>query len=185
METPDTSHEDQARLRPSAAWIAAGAVALLVVGLLGYAVAGDPQGSLQVGSPVPDLRLTALDGTPLDLSAQRGKVVAINFFASWCDPCRQEAPDLEQVWRDYQDQGVQFYGIAYRDASSKAQSFLDEFQVTYPAGTDRGSRTARAYGVTGVPETFIVDEQGRLLRHILGPITEAELSQELDRALGQ
>ena len=80
---------------------------------------------------------------------------------------------------------MQFLGIAYRDASSKAQGFLNEFDITYPAGMDRGNRTSRAYGVTGVPETFIVDKQGRLLRHFVGPITQAQLSQELDAALQQ
>jgi cytochrome c biogenesis protein CcmG/thiol:disulfide interchange protein DsbE len=119
----------------------------------------------------------------MDLSSYRGQVVVLNFFASWCAPCRQEASDLEQTWRDYQGQEVQFLGIAYKDAASKAQAFLDEFGVTYPSAAETGNRTARAYGVTGVPETFIVDQQGQLVHHFVGPITEEELRAVLDQVL--
>ena len=119
----------------------------------------------------------------MDLGAQREQVVVVNFFASWCTPCRQEAADLERVWRDYQDRNVQFFGIAYKDASSKAQTFLDEFGVTYPSAVDPGNGIARAYGVTGVPETFVIDQQGHLLRHFLGPITMEQLAREIDAAL--
>jgi cytochrome c biogenesis protein CcmG/thiol:disulfide interchange protein DsbE len=134
---------------------------------------------------VPEFQLTALDGSSMDLASQRGNVVVINVFASWCDPCRQEAADLEQVWRTYQDRGVQFYGIAYKDAESKAQAFLDEFDVSYPSTVEPGNRTARAYGLTGVPETFVVDQQGQLVRHFLGPITQAQLIAEIEPMLGE
>jgi cytochrome c biogenesis protein CcmG/thiol:disulfide interchange protein DsbE len=164
--------------------MAAGVVAVLVLALLGYGLAAPPATPLQVGSPVPDLGLTALDGSAMSLGAQQGAVVVINFFASWCAPCRQEAADLEQTWREYRERGVQFYGIAYKDADSKARAFLEEFDVTYPCAVDPGNRTARGYGVTGVPETFVVDRQGNLVRHIVGPITKAQLTQELDKALG-
>jgi cytochrome c biogenesis protein CcmG/thiol:disulfide interchange protein DsbE len=111
-------------------------------------------------------------------------VAVVNFFASWCAPCRQEAADLELAWNAYRDRQVRFYGIAYKDAESKAQAFLDEFGVSYPSAVDPGNRTARAYGLTGVPETFVVDRQGLLLHHFIGPITLDQLSQEIDRALG-
>jgi cytochrome c biogenesis protein CcmG/thiol:disulfide interchange protein DsbE len=153
------------------------------LGFLGYAVTGGPAQPPQIGSPVPDFQLVALDGTPFRLSDQLGKVVVVNFFASWCNPCWQEAPELRQAWDDYQDQGVQFIGIAYKDTASKAQAFLDEVQITYPNAADPANRIARAYGVTGVPETFVIDRQGRLVRHFLGPVSSAELGQEIERAL--
>ena len=180
-QTPEKPETRRRALSP--AWAAAAAIALLVLGLLGYALLGQSTGSLQVGSPVPGFQLTALDGSPMDLDAQRGKVVVINFFASWCAPCRQEATDLEATWRLYQGQEVQFFGIAHKDAASKAQAFLDEFDVTYTSAIDPGNRTARTYGVTGVPETFIVNQQGQLVRHFLGPITLADLNREIDQAL--
>lgn len=180
----EPSHDGQAEnRRPSPAWIAVGTVALFVAVLFGFALRARPAVSLQVGSPVPDLSLVAFDGSAMELRAQRGKVVVINLFASWCAPCRQEAADLEQTWREYRDRPVQFFGVAYKDTAAKAQAFLQEFGVSYPSGRDPGGRIARAYGVTGVPETFIVDRHGRLVRHILGPITKTELSRELDRLL--
>jgi cytochrome c biogenesis protein CcmG, thiol:disulfide interchange protein DsbE len=183
METSQASQTEEPRRRFSPAWIATGAIVLIVLLLLGYALSDQPAEPPQVGSPVPDFRLTSLDGDAMTMSAQQGEAVVLNFFASWCAPCRQEAAALEQTWRQYQDQGVQFVGIAYKDAASKAQAFLDEFEVTYPTAADPGSRTARAYGVTGVPETFVVDQQGRLVHHFIGPVTQAELSRTLDQVL--
>jgi cytochrome c biogenesis protein CcmG/thiol:disulfide interchange protein DsbE len=183
MERSPAIQEKEPRRGISPAWLAAGAVALLVLALLAYALVAGPSESLQVGGPAPTFQLTALDGSTMDLDAQRGRVTVVNFFASWCAPCRQEAADLETTWREYQDQGVQFYGIAYKDANSKAQAFLDEFDVSYASTVEPGNRTARAYGVTGVPETFVIDQEGVLVRHFIGPITAAQLSQELDRLI--
>ncbi len=183
MEPSPILPTEKGRRRPSPAWIATAAIALLVIALVGSALMTRLATSLPIGSPVPDLTLTAFDGSGMSLKAQQGKVVVINFFASWCAPCRQEAADLELAWRAYRGQEVQFFGIAYKDASSKAMAFLQEFNVSYPCGSDPGGRTARAYGVTGVPETFIIDRQGLLARHILGPVTQAELRREIDRLL--
>ena len=185
METPETSEQEPGSRGLSPAWMAAGAIALIVAVLLLYGVAAKPSEPPQVGSPVPGFEFTALDGGSMNLGARRGEVVVVNFFASWCGPCRQEAADLEQAWLAYQDQGVQFYGIAYKDADSKAQAFLDEFGVSYPSTVDTSNRTARDYGVTGVPETFVIDREGLLVHHFLGPITQAQLSQEIERALNQ
>jgi len=185
MESSQATPREETRGRLSPAWIAAGAVALLVIALLAYALLSQPADTPQEGNPVPDFQLTALDGSQMSLAEQRGKVVVLNIFASWCAPCREEAADLEAAWRTYQDRGVQFFGIAYKDADSKAQAFLDEFGVSYPSTVEPGNRTARAYGVTGVPETFVIDQQGLLVRHFLGPITQAQLSQEIDQLLDQ
>ncbi|MCL7452823.1 MAG: TlpA family protein disulfide reductase [Anaerolineae bacterium] len=185
MERSEHGFQEQPRRGLSPAWVATGAVALVVIALLSYSLVTGPSASLQVGELVPDFQLATFEGDTVNLSELRGQVVVVNFFASWCNPCREEAPDLEQAWQEYQDQGVQVLGIAYKDASSKAQAFLAEFDVTYPSGIDPGSRTSRAYGVTGVPETFIIDQQGRLVRHVLGAVTLAQLRQELDQTLNE
>lgn len=185
MESSQTSIGDESRRSFSPAWIAAGAVAILVLALLAYALASQPSTAPTVGEPAPAFQLTALDGSPMSLAGQQGTVVVLNIFASWCDPCREEAADLEAAWQTYQDRGVQFFGIAYKDADSKAQAFLDEFGVTYPSTVDPGNRTARAYGVTGVPETFVIDQQGLLVRHFIGPVTQAQLGQVIEPLLGQ
>ena len=174
-----TPPEKEARRRLSPAWLAAGLIGLLVLALLGYGLTS--RETLQVGSPVPEVSLTAFDGSSINLADRRGQVVVINFFASWCPPCREEAADVQQTWTDFQQRGVQFYGIAYKDAASPAQAFLDEFGVTYPSAVDPGSRVARAFGITGVPETFVFDQQGQLVRHFPGPVTREQLSEELEK----
>ncbi|MFC2029281.1 TlpA family protein disulfide reductase [Chloroflexota bacterium] len=183
MEPTDASQEQDTRRRRSPAWIAALAIGLLVVGLLAFSLGSLSNEPLIEGSAVPEFQLTSFNDQVMQLDAQPGNVTVVNFFASWCIPCRQEAADLEETWRQYEDQEVQFYGIAYKDAASRAQDFVREFDVTYPSGDDPGNRTARAYGVTGVPETFVVDSYGRLVKHFIGPITQQQLSNELDKLL--
>jgi cytochrome c biogenesis protein CcmG/thiol:disulfide interchange protein DsbE len=183
MEMQDAAQrEDSTPLVPPA-WIAAAVIGLLVLALLAYGLVTGSSQPPREGEPVPAFALTALDGTAMALPNQQGEVFVLNFFASWCNPCREEAAALEETWRQYEGQEVQFYGIAYKDAASKAQAFLDEFGVTYPSAIDTGNRTARAYGVTGVPETFVIDRSGNVVRHFLGPITEAQLSAQIDQAL--
>jgi cytochrome c biogenesis protein CcmG/thiol:disulfide interchange protein DsbE len=183
MEAPETTQLETESRGLSPVWMAVGAIALIIAVLVSYAVLARPSEPPQIGGPVPDFQFTALDGSSMNLGARRGEVVVVNFFASWCDPCRQEAAALEQTWRAYQGQEVQFFGIAYKDADSKAQAFLDEFDVSYPSTVDTTNRAAREYGVTGVPETFVIDREGLLVRHFLGPITQAQLAQEIERAL--
>jgi len=185
MESSENEFEEQPKRRFSPAWLATAAVALVVIALLSYSLVTGPSASLQVGQPAPEFRLTTFGGDTVSLSDLRGKVVVVNIFASWCNPCREEAPGLEQTWREYEGQGVQFLGIAYKDASSKAQAFLAEFDTTYPSALDPGSRISRAYGVTGVPETFIIDQEGLLVRHVRGAISAAQLRQEIGKILGQ
>jgi cytochrome c biogenesis protein CcmG/thiol:disulfide interchange protein DsbE len=163
--------------------IAALAVGLIVVALLGYSLLTGPTEPPLPGSPVPAFQLWAFDGSAMSLASQPGKVVVVNFFASWCDPCRAEARDLEASWQEYREQDVQFYAIAYKDAATKAKAFVDEYGITFPSSADSGNSIARSYGVTGVPETFVIDREGLLVRHFLGSISSAELGLAIDEAL--
>ncbi|HSJ54670.1 MAG TPA: TlpA disulfide reductase family protein [Anaerolineae bacterium] len=169
--------------RRSPVGTAAAAVGLVVVLLLGYSLVTGPSSAPLPGSEVPSFQLSAFDGSSMELNGQPGKVVVVNFFASWCNPCREEAGDLEAAWQQYRERDVQFYAIAYKDAASKARAFVDEFGITFPSSADPGNRIARSYGVTGVPETFVIDRQGLLVRHFLGPISSGELGLALDEAL--
>lgn len=129
----------------------------------------------------PDFEFITYDGETIHLADLRGKGIVLNFWASWCLPCRTEAPLLEAAWRRERDNGIVFIGLAYLDQEPAAQAFLAEFDITYPNGPDLQSATARRYGITGVPETFFIGPDGQIAGQILGPILSADdLEQRLD-----
>ena len=138
----------------------------------------------KIGGPAPAFSLRRLNGTgTLDLASLRGKAVVLNFFASWCEPCKREAPELEQVWRDYRSQGVVVLGIDTNDASNDAQQFISAHGVTYPT-VGGGGRLTGKYGIPGLPVTYVLNRKGRVIGgEILGPVSEQVHSQELYRYL--
>ncbi len=131
----------------------------------------------------PQFTLPLFSGGTFSLAEQRGKVVVVNFWASWCIPCRQEAPVLENTWRKYKDRGVVFVGVDYVDTDKEALAFIQEFNVTYPNGPDIGTETARAYRIQGVPETYFVGKDGQLYGNHIGPIDQATLSAKIEEVL--
>ncbi|MCY4411576.1 MAG: TlpA disulfide reductase family protein [Caldilineaceae bacterium] len=137
------------------------------------------QGQRAAGE-APDLRFTTFDGGDIDLRELRGKGVVINFWASWCTPCRDEAALLERTWRREKDNGIVFLGLDYLDQEPAALAYLAEFDITYPNGPDLRSQAARRFRIQGVPETFFVDPEGRIVETVVGPIAS---QQELDALL--
>ncbi len=126
----------------------------------------------KMGGPAPAFSLRRLDtnGT-LALASLRGKPVVLNFWASWCVPCKGEAKMLEDAWQRYRSQGVVFVGIDWHDVKSDARRFLDHHGVTYPTVLDGSGSITDRYGVVGVPETYFIDRRGRLVgEHIVGTV---------------
>lgn len=160
--------------------------AVPIVGLLAYGLTLDPRhiASPLPGREAPDFVLPALEtNDTVDLGALRGKIVLVNFWASWCIPCRQEHPVLLEAAHKYADRDVTFLGITYNDKPEDSKRWLKELGQAFPSMVDKGARTAIDYGVTGVPETFIIDRSGVVAFKKFGPITRAELSQKLDSLL--
>ncbi len=186
VSAPDVSGPTRAaparRLRITAAVLLP---ALAVLGLLAYGMTMDTRyiPSPLLARPAPAFTLTLFDGSVLRLEDQRGKVVFLNFWASWCPPCRAEARALEAVWRQYKDRGVVFVGVNIQDKEPDARAFLDEFGITYPAVIDAGSRIAVDYGVWGLPEAFVIDRDGRITYKHVGALGIATLTARLDDTL--
>jgi len=155
---------------------------LTLLGLLAWSLIKTQNGSVQSGL-APDFTFTGFAGESLTLSDLRGQVVIINFWASWCPPCREELQYLEQTWRKYKDQGVIFIGVDYLDTESKALAYIEEFDITYFNGPDLGTRIAQAYNIQGVPETFYVARNGELHGLKIGPLQQPELEQKINELL--
>ena len=119
------------------------------------------------------------------IDASKEALVLVNFWASWCIPCRTETPYLERVWREYQDKDVMFIGVDIQDTFKDAQEFIDEFDVTYFTGPDFGSEIARAYNVQGLPQTFIINKNGDIDAVFVGEVFPPELETKLDELLAQ
>jgi len=133
--------------------------------------------------PAPDFSITTFDGEKITLSEQRGKVVIVNFWASWCVECRYEAAALQSIWENYKDKGVLVLGVAYTDTEIGALGFMSEFNQTYPNGMDLGTRISDKYHITGVPETFVIDQSGSVAQLTIGNITEAGLTATIEQLL--
>ena len=151
---------------------------------LGWGMARTLKGQVSSGT-APDFTLTSFDGRTITLSKLRGQVVVINFWASWCPPCREEAPYLEQTWQKYQNKGVVFIGVDYADTDKAALAYLKEFDITYFNGSDLGTRISQAYNMKGVPETYYVDKKGQLRGVKVGPLVAPELDQKIDELLAE
>lgn len=134
--------------------------------------------------PAPDFTLTALDGSQIHLADLKGKVVVVNFWASWCGPCRQEAPALQTVWEQYKDKGVVVLGVAYTDVESKARDFIAEYGQSYPNGLDFGTKISDMYHITGVPETYFINRKGEVAETSIVPLTLKTLTDAVERVLG-
>jgi len=172
--------------------------AMLILALAGWefarrgtsGVGGVPVANFQATAEAdrqmaPDFTMPSLDGGgTIRLSSLRGQVVVFNFWASWCGPCRLEAPGLERVSEAYRDRGVHFLGIDYRDNRPAADAFIREFGITYPSVFDPTGSLADDYRLVGVPTTFVIDQNGRIGFRFLGYVNEQSLRSVLSQVLG-
>ncbi len=131
----------------------------------------------------PDFNLSLFDGGDFQLGSQKGKVVVINFFASWCVSCGEETPVIEKASRKYAPQTVVFLAIAVDDTEKKAKAFMSKVGLTIPAGLDKTGKIKDAYGLYGMPTTFFIDKNGKISYFHAGVVTEELLKHEIDKLL--
>jgi cytochrome c biogenesis protein CcmG, thiol:disulfide interchange protein DsbE len=171
---------------------AAVAVVALLIGLFGWRVSQRDAGAslpekIAAGEQpaAPGFSLERLDGNGrLSLAGLRGKAVVVNFWASWCQPCKQESPRLEQAWNRYRARGLVVLGIDAQDFRTDARRFVDRYGLSYPVVHDGAGSTLGHWGVTGFPETFFVGRNGKLVgEKIEGPVSNAQLEQYIGEAL--
>jgi cytochrome c biogenesis protein CcmG/thiol:disulfide interchange protein DsbE len=136
-----------------------------------------------VGHRAPDFTVTIMNGgsgEKIHLAALKGKPVVVNFWASWCEPCREETPILEAAWQKHQQDGIVFVGIDYEDKPNDALAFLKQYGVTYPVGPDdQNGSIAVAYGVTGAPETAFINRSGIVAQKVGGPLDDGTLERAI------
>lgn len=175
--------------------LAFGFILLIVFGLLGlfaFAWVQRQAPPLDAGL-APQFELKTFSGETVKLADLRGKAVVVNFWASWCIPCRDEAPALQAMWQKYKDQGVVILGVDYVDTESEAKKFIQEFGQTYPNGPDIGTEISHKYKITGVPETYFITREGQVMSGLdpsgraygnwIGPITAAGLEGRIQRLI--
>jgi cytochrome c biogenesis protein CcmG/thiol:disulfide interchange protein DsbE len=159
---------------------------LAVVALLGFGLLSKGEAAIAVGDSAPDGELERLQpaGGSARIADYRGGWLLINFWASWCDPCRDEAPALEEFWRAHRDEGLTVLGVDLDDTTGDARAFIREFGLTYPQLRDGDGRQWRDdYGMTGFPESFLVDPEGSLAVIRRGPVDADVLAAEFEPVL--
>lgn len=162
-------------------------VVLGILALLGWGLVKSNAPRPEVGEMAPKFNLEFFEGyewdgkTAASLNDMNGQIVVMNFWASWCVECRLETDDLEAAWQKYAEQGVVFVGVAYSDVEPNSLDYMEEFDVSFPHAPDLGTRISNDYEITGVPETFIIDQTGEIAYVQIGPIS----SSTLDAVIGQ
>ena len=171
----ETSQEKKDHKLPRWVIISAFVVLLAFLGLLAWGLQVSQRGPIQVGDNVPDIELLSFDGELINTGEHSGKVILINFWASWCVTCKDEAVELEQAWQMYKPGGeVLFLGVDYVDTEPEALEYLNRYGVTYPNGPDLRTEISQLFRIRGVPETYILDRDGNLAYIQIGPFVSLQ-----------
>jgi cytochrome c biogenesis protein CcmG/thiol:disulfide interchange protein DsbE len=160
----------------------AGVVVLLAIIVAGCGQATAPSGppsNAGAGDPAPALTGTTLDGSSFDLANFRGRPVIVNFWASWCPPCRDEFPMLEKALQGYGGDGLEVVGVSFNDADAAARSFMAQAGAKWPSVTDPTGQLAKAWKMVAPPQTYFIGRNGVIASRQIGELTQADLDRQL------
>lgn len=175
MENIEEKAQPARRGLPLWVIVVAFVVLLGFLALIGFGLKRAQSGPITIGQKVPQITLATFDGETIDTSKLQGKVIVLNFWASWCKPCEQEAADLEAAWQAYKPGGkVVFVGADYVDTEPEARAYLKKFGITYPNGPDLRTKISQMFRITGVPETYFINASGELAYVKIGPFQSLE-----------
>ena len=166
-----------------AALVAVGFLGLLVWGMLNKQPITGLSGVTRVNRAAPEFTLTTFSGTTISLQDLQGKAVVINFWASWCPPCRIEASLIERTWRAYKNRNLIFLGVNIQDRKEDALNYIREFDITYPNGPDPTGEISIDYGVSGLPVTFFISAKGEVVRRWVGAIEKSVLISSIEEIM--
>jgi cytochrome c biogenesis protein CcmG, thiol:disulfide interchange protein DsbE len=162
-----------------------GAVLLPLVALLAAGFGRSPKlrSEAVIGKPAPTFNLEQIQGGRFDLEDYRGSLVVVNFWSTWCQPCKIEHPVLLEAAQSYGPAGVRFVAVVYQDEPAKVQRYIAQNGSAWPTLIDTGGRAAISYGVAGVPETFFIDKEGTIVHKVAGPVSRQVMVETLEPLL--
>jgi cytochrome c biogenesis protein CcmG/thiol:disulfide interchange protein DsbE len=180
QENPDPKQKNSPGLSPGSIVLIVGVVVIVLV----FAVQLFRQNQTQPlpGDDAPDFTMTTFDGQEVSLSDYEGRIVVLNFWGSWCGPCRAEAPDLQDIYTQYEGDVVVF-GVNWLDIEDEALAFMEEFGITYPNAPDIGEKVASRYNIEGAPETFVINREGVIAETYLGMVDYSILNEAIQALL--
>jgi len=183
----ELSPQKEARRLPASVIFVAFVVLLGFLGLIAWGLNRAQSGPITVGQKVPPFQMTTFDGETISTADYSGKVILVNFWASWCKPCEQEALDMQKAWEYYEPGGeVLFVGLDYVDTEGEALEFINRFGITYPNGPDLRTAVSQMFRILGVPETYVINSKGELVYVKKGPfLSLGEIQGVIEQALAQ
>lgn len=171
--------------RPARVWMGAASLVLLLICVLfaGCTKEDAPSPERRESERVIPFTVTTFDGAVFSLDAAKGSVVVLNFWASWCGPCKYEAPFLQDAYETFGPQGVKFIGVAVDDTGEGARAFVEHFGLTFPIAIDSTGEIMKAYNIYGIPRTYIIGKDGEAVYTHSGAISGEDLSREIRKAM--
>ena len=144
---------------------------------------GEATGSIIIGSKAPDFSMTGISGQQISLKDLRGQGVLVNFWATWCYPCREEMDDLKAAYEKYKDQGIVILGIDMKEGEDTVRKFTDSYKITYPILIDTDGKVSDAYNVFGIPSSFFIDREGVIRDIVLGEMDQDSINNKIEKLI--